>query len=134
MAAVIARARLMAGHDQRVTGLAIAVRFATWIMPPHRKDWAAAMLNEIAYVRSRRAAWHWVLGCTLFAIRERTSYELASAFTLRGMRSTLFKLSAASLMAVMGLYMIQKPYPRERVLIAIFHHGSSAAHHVKTVQ
>ncbi|HUA79592.1 MAG TPA: hypothetical protein VL997_04410 [Dyella sp.] len=124
----------MAGDDKRFMDLAIAVRFATWVMPPHRRDWAAAMLNEIAYVRSRRAAWHWVLGCTLFAIRERTSYELVSAFTPRGMLKALFKLSAVSFMAVIGLYMIQKPYQRERILIAIFHHGSSAAHPMKTVQ
>ncbi|WP_188795217.1 hypothetical protein [Dyella nitratireducens] len=91
------------------------------MMPPHRKDWAEAMLNEMAYVKSRRAAWHWLLGCTLFAIRERASYELGGVFMNRRIFKFLFGLSAASVIAVTGVYAIQKPYQRERILLFVFH-------------
>lgn len=134
MASVVTGAGLMGNGNKSFTDLATAIRLAAWIMPPHRKDWAAAMLNEIAYVRSRRAAWHWVLGCALFAVRERTIYALANTWMSRRMLRSLFRLGAASFIAVIGLYMIQKPYQRERILITLFHHGASAAQHAKTVQ
>ena len=135
MATVIAETRLMANDNMRSTDLAVAVRIATWILPPHRKDWAAAMLNEVAYVGPRQAAWYWVLGCTLFAIRERASYELVRTFMTRRILRALLRLGAASVIAVIGVYMLQKPYQRERILIAVFHSaGASAARHSGTVR
>jgi hypothetical protein len=135
MATVIAEMRLMANDNMRSTDLAVAVRIATRILPPHRKDWAAAMLNEAAYVGSRRAAWFWVLGCALFAIRERASFELARTFMTRRILRALLRLSAASVIAVIGLYMLQKPYQRERILIAVFHSAqASAARHSATAR
>jgi hypothetical protein len=131
MAAVVAGTGVMANGNIKFIDLATAIRFATWIMPPHRKEWAEAMLNEVAYVRTRRAAWSWLLGCTLFAVKERASYELARAFMPNGILKKLFTLSVASVIAVIGIYMMQKTYQRERILITLFHHGSSAAHHVK---
>lgn len=131
MAIAVAGTSLMAKDNVRSTILTAAVRLATWILPPHRKDWAEAMLNEIAYVRSRRAALSWVLGSTLFAIRERASYELLSAPTLRGTLKTLLGLSAAAVITVIGVYAIQKPYQRERILLVVLHgcRKSSCAPH-----
>lgn len=131
MATVVTGSRLMANGSMSSTILRIAVRLATWILPPQRKDWAEAMLNEIAYVRSRRAALCWVLGSTLFAIRERASYGLVSALTLRGAHKALLGLSAAAVIAVIGVYAIQKPYQRERILLVVLHgcRKSSCAPH-----
>lgn len=70
-----------------------AVRFATWILPACRKEWAEAMFNETAYIESRRIAWIWVLECTLFAVRERASFELERTFMDTNnliMRNTVF--------------------------------------------
>ncbi len=41
-----------------------AYRLAVWMLPPHRKEWGEAMLNETAWIESRRAALQGVLGCT----------------------------------------------------------------------
>jgi len=60
-----------------------AYRLATWLLPPHRKQWAEAMLNEAAYVKSRGAAFQWALGCALTAVRERVAYELERIFMIR---------------------------------------------------
>lgn len=134
MAAVVAGAGVMANGRRKFIDLASVSRFAAWIMPPHRKEWAEAMFNEMAYIRSRRAAWHWLFGCTLLAVKERASYELVRAFMPNGIFKTFLKLSAAAVIAVIGLYAIQKPYQRERILITLFHHGSPAVHHAKDSQ
>lgn len=101
--------------------LAIAIRFASWVLPPHRKDWAAAMLNEMAYARSRRSALLWALGCALSAIRERGVYEFMRTFTSRRIFKTLFGISALTVIAVAGVYATQKPYQRERILLYVLH-------------
>jgi hypothetical protein len=125
MAAVVAWTGVMANRTS--THLAAAIRFATWIMPPHRKEWAEAMLNEMAYIPSRRAAWYWLLGCTLFAIRQRASYELVRACMPNGILKTFFKLSVASVVVVAGVYAMQKPYQRERIWMTVFHPAEAAA-------
>lgn len=79
MAAGAAKASVMA-NCTRSTDPTPAVRFAAWILPARRKDWAEAMFNEIAYIKSRRVVWIWVLECTLFAVRERASFELERTF------------------------------------------------------
>lgn len=125
----------MANGNMRSAGPTAAVRLAMWILPPHRKDWAAAMLNEMAYVGSRRIAWRWVLGCILFAIRERASYQLTKTFATHRILKTVFGLSAAFVFVVAGVWMVQKPYQQERILITIFHHaGAPATHHAGAVQ
>ena len=131
MATVVAGTSLMASGSMSSTILRVAVRFATWILPPQRKDWAEAMFNEVAYVRSRRAALRWVLGSTLFAIKARASYELVSALTLRRPHKVLLGLSVAAVIAVIGVYAIQKPYQRERILLVVLHgcRKSSCAPH-----
>lgn len=121
MATVVTGTSLMVSGSMSSTSLRVAVRLATWILPPQRKDWAEAMLNEIAYVGSRRAALCWALGSTLFAIRERTSYALASALRFRRPHKALLGLSAAAVIAVIGVYAIQKPYQRERILLVVLH-------------
>lgn len=131
MATAVAGTGVMASGNRKFIDRTTAIRFATWIMPAHRKDWADAMLNEMAYVPSRRAAWHWLLGCTLFAIRERVTYELVRVFMPNGILKTFFTLSAVATIAVIGIYAMQKPYQRERILITLFHHGSPPAHHAK---
>lgn len=111
----------MPGDNTSSTMLSAAIRFATWILPPHRKAWADAMFNEMAYIPPGRAAWHWVFGCTLSALKERASHELMSAFTLRGTFKALFGLSVAALITVGGVYATQKPYQRERILLLVLH-------------
>ncbi|MFK2889911.1 hypothetical protein [Dyella flagellata] len=111
----------MSNSNMRSGRLPAAVRFVTWILPPHRRDWAEAMLNEMAYAGSHRAALLWVLGCTLFAIRARTAYELERTFMSRRILRALLGISAASVIAVVGVYAIQKPYQRERILLYVFH-------------
>jgi hypothetical protein len=117
-------ANVVAGRSLMESGpkiLAAAVRLTTWILPPHRKEWAEAMFNEIDYVESRRAATFWVLGAALFAIRERTSYELVSMLRPREFFKALLGLSLAMVIAVMGVYLMQKPYQRERILLLVLH-------------
>jgi hypothetical protein len=117
-------ARFVAGASLMESGpkiLAAAVRLTTWILPLHRKEWAEAMFNEIAYVESRRAATFWVLGATLFAIRERASYELLSMLRPRDVLKALLGLSLVMVITVMGVYIIQKPYQRERILLLVLH-------------
>lgn len=93
------------------------VRLVTWIMPPHRKDWTHAILNELAYMGTRRAAVRWMIGSTLFAIRERTNYELENA-SMNIIRTTLI-LAAVAISLVAGTYAIQKPYQQERIKFAL---------------
>ncbi len=120
----------MVARLRTFAAMAKAVRFAAWLLPPHREEWAEAMLNEMAYIGSRQAALHWALGCTWSAIRERTSYELGRTFMKRRALGTLLGLGAASLIAVFGIYALQKPYQRERILMVVFHGaGSPAAAH-----
>jgi hypothetical protein len=102
--------------NRRISTIAI-VRLVTWIMPPHRKDWAHAILNERAYIETPRAAVRWMIGSTLFAIRERTNYELENA-SMKTMRTTLI-LVAMAVGVVAGTYAIQKPYQQERIKLAL---------------
>ena len=118
MAHVVAWGSLMA---RRPTILAAALRLTTWILPPQRKEWAEAMLNEMAYLGSRRAAMFWVLGAALFAIRERASFELVSMLQPSKTSKILLGLSLATVFTVVGVYIIQKPYQRERILLHVFH-------------
>lgn len=110
----------MFDDDIRSTRLiAAAMRFATWVLPSHRRPWAQAMFNEIAYIPSRRIALRWVLGCTLLAVKERTSHELEGIFMQHRTLKTLLGLGAASVIIVAGLYAVQKPYQRERISITL---------------
>ena len=125
----------MANGDAKPSNLTKAIRIATWILPSHRKGWAEAMLNEMAYAGSHRAALYWVLGCVLSAIRERTSYELRRTFMTRRILKTLFGLVAASAIAVVSVYTVQKPYQRERIVQVVFHGARApAASHGGTVR
>jgi hypothetical protein len=95
------------------------VRLAMWVMPPHRKDWAEAMLNELAYIESRQAAVRWMIGSMLFAIRERTTYELGKAsLNIRPFKMALVLVAVAAC-AVAGIYAVQKPYQQERIKFAL---------------
>lgn len=77
------------------------------------------MFNEVAYIKSRRAASYWALGCTLFAIKERVSFELERTFMNRRILKAVLSLGAASVIAVSGIYAAQKPYQRERILTTL---------------
>jgi hypothetical protein len=103
----------------RLISSTTVVWLVTWIMPPHRKDWAHAILNELAYIETRRAAVRWMIGSTLFAIRERTHYELENAsMNIRIIKTTLI-LIALAVSVVAGTYAIQKPYQQERIKFAL---------------
>ncbi|MCS0608887.1 hypothetical protein NX773_12000 [Massilia solisilvae] len=93
----------------------IVVRLVIWIMPPHRTGWAHEILNELAYIETRRAAARWIIGSTLLAIRERVTYQLEHAFmNIRIIRTSLI-LVAIAVSVVAGTYAIQKPYQQERI-------------------
>ena len=94
-------------------------RLATRMLPPHRKEWAEAMLNESAYIRSRGAALQWALGCTLAAFRERLVYEFGRAFMARKIVRALLGGAAVLLIAGAGIYITAKPYQRERIWITV---------------
>jgi hypothetical protein len=121
MASVLARAGMMESDDMNPKILAAVVRLTTWLLPQHRKEWAEAMFNEMPYLESRQAATFWVLGATLFAIKERASYELMSMLTPRAISKALLGPSLAIVITVMGVYLMQKPYQRERILLLVFH-------------
>lgn len=95
------------------------IRLAIWIMPSHGRDWAEAMLNELAYIESRRAAVRWIIESMLFAIRERTTYELGKASVNISPSKTALVLVVAAGCAVAGVYAVQKPYQQERIKFAL---------------
>lgn len=106
------------GANRFVGAIAVA-RVAIWITPAHRKEWAQAMLNELAYIESSRAATRWVIGSMLFAIKERTTYELEKAFMNNRTFKTALVLVAVAVGSVAGMYALQKPYQRERIKIEL---------------
>jgi len=108
------------GANGFVGVIAVAVtRVVVWITPPHRKEWARAMLNELAYVESSRAAVRWVIGSMLFAVRERTIYQLENAFMNNRIFKTALVLVAVAVCSVAGMYAIQKPYQKERIKVEL---------------
>ena len=98
-----------------------AFRFAAWLLPPHRKEWAEAMLNESCHIDSRRVALRWVLGCTLAALRERLGYELRRTLMSRRIFRVALGLGAVLALAAAGIYVSSKPYQRERIWITVRH-------------
>lgn len=103
----------MSKSVRKRAGSITLVRLVTWIMPPHRKDWTDAILNELAYIRTRRATVCWMIGSMLFAIKERTNYELDNA--AMNISRTALILVVMAVSAVAGTYAIQKPYQQERI-------------------
>ena len=97
------------------------IQFATRMLPEHRREWAEAALNEVAYIGSRRAALSWALGCMFFALKERSSYEFGRALSTYPIFKALARASAVLAIALVGVYAIQKPYQRERILLTVFH-------------
>ena len=107
--------------------LSIATRFATWVLPPNRKEWAAAMLNEVEYVESSQHMLRWIAGSVLSAMKVRVSYEMERTFMSRGILKTFLALCTVMVVAMGGVYAMQKPYQRERIKLVILQHveGSS---------
>jgi len=99
--------------------VSVAVRLAMWIMPPHRQEWARAMLNECAYIESRAAAVRWIIESILLAIKERTLYQLETiSMNIKAFNAALL-LAASVASVVVGIYAIQKPYQQERIKFAL---------------
>ena len=96
-----------------------AHRLAVWLLPPHRKEWGEAMLNEVAYIRSRSAASRWVLGCVLTAVGERVAFELGRTFMTRRIFNVMLGLFAVLVIGAVGTYIDAKPYQRERIWITV---------------
>jgi beta-lactamase regulating signal transducer with metallopeptidase domain len=94
-------------------------RLVAWLLPAHRKGWAEAMLNELAYFRSHRAAIQWALGCTFVAFRERVTYELEKTFMNRRIFKVLLGFCAALAVGTIGVYISAKPYQRDRIQITV---------------
>ena len=126
MAAFVAEQSLMASNVLKARVLPTAIRFATWLLPPHRKEWAEAMLNEVAYVESRHVL-RWIAGSVLGAMKTRVSYEMERTFMSRGILKTFLVLGTVMVVTMIGMYAIQKPYQRERIKLVILRHveGSS---------
>jgi hypothetical protein len=97
----------------------IAYRLVTWVLPPHRKDWADAMLNESDYIKSRTAALQWALGCTCAAFRVRVTYELERAFMTRRILKGLLGFGAVLVIGLISIYIAAKPYQRDRIWITL---------------
>lgn len=127
MAVLVAEQSLMAGNVLKAKVLSAATRFATWILPPNRKEWAAAMLNEVEYVESSRRILRWIAGSVLSALRVRVSHEMERAFMSRGILKAFLVFCAVMVAAMGGVYAMQKPYQRERIKLVVLHHveGSS---------
>lgn len=111
----------MPSHSTGSTVPMAVIRFAARILPHHRREWAEAALNEVAYIESRRAALSWALGCMLFVLKERSSHEFARALPSHTILKALLGVSAALAITATGVYAIQKPYQRERILLLVFH-------------
>jgi hypothetical protein len=127
MAALVAEQSLMASNVMEAKIQSIATRFATWVLPPNRKEWAAAMLNEVEYVESSQYMLRWIAGSVLSAMKVRVSYEMERTFMSRGILKTFLALCAVMVVAMGGVYAMQKPYQRERIKLVILQHveGSS---------
>lgn len=127
MEALVAEQSLMTCRFLKVKVLPMATRFSAWVLPSPRKEWADAMLNEVAYLESKRQVLRWVAGSVLSAVKIRTSYEMERTFMNRGLFKNLVVLGMVMILAMTGLYAIQKPYQRERIRLVILEHveGSS---------
>lgn len=95
-------------------------RLVTWIMPPHRKEWTRAVLNELAYIEPRRAKVRWIIESTLFAIRTRITYQLENASMSHQIFKTTVIVFAVAVGLVAGTYAIQKPYQQERIKSVLY--------------
>jgi hypothetical protein len=126
MATLVAEQSLMASNVLAKI-LSIATRFAIWVLPPNRKEWAAAMLNEVEYVESPQHMLRWIAGSVLSAMSVRVSYEMERTFMSRGILKTFLALCAVMVVAMGDVYAMQKPYQRERIKLVILQHveGSS---------
>jgi len=98
-----------------------AHRLVTWLLPPHRKEWADAMFNETAYIESRREAVQWILGCTFIALRERLVYQWGIGIMRRRALQVLLGASAVLVLGAVGIYAVSKPYQRDRIWITLRH-------------
>jgi len=106
-----------------------AHRFALWLLPPHRKEWGEAMLNEVPYIKSRATARYWVLGCALTAFRERIAFELGRTFMTRRIFKVMLVIGGLLAIGAIGTYFDLKPYQRERIWITVrnaVHPGETA--------
>ena len=97
----------------------VLYRLAVWLLPPHRKDWAQAMLNESAYLRSRGAALKWTLGCAYAAVRERVTYQMEITFMRQRISKGFLGLGVVLIVGAIGVYIAAKPYQRDRIGITL---------------
>jgi hypothetical protein len=80
------------------------------------------MLNEVAYVQSKRHMLRWIAGCVLSAVKARASYEIERTFMSRGILKKTLVFGSIMILAMVGLYAVQKPYQRERIKLVILQH------------
>lgn len=121
MAAIVAEQSLMADGTLKAKVVLAALRFAAWVLPPHRKEWTEAMLNEAAYIESPRHALRWIFGSVLSSMKARASYEMERAFMSHRILKTFITLSVLAVATLIGVYAVQKPYQRERIKLVILH-------------
>jgi hypothetical protein len=109
----------MSSESNAEESLTVALRIAGRLLPPHRKEWGEAMLNEVAYIESRRAAAWWLFGCFAAALRERAIFELGRTFMTRRIVKVAAGILAVLAFVAIGTYIDAKPYQRERIWIAV---------------
>jgi hypothetical protein len=89
------------------------------MLPPHRKHWAEAMLNETDYLETRRGALSWIIGCVFAAIEVRVTFELERTLMPHKVLKVIGVLGAAIAIGAIGIYVTAKPYQRERIWITL---------------
>jgi len=110
---------MMSKRSDRLSNSTAIIKLVSRLMPLHRKEWTDSVLNELAYIESRRARVRWLIGSLLFAIRERSIYELENAsMNIRPIK-TILVLVAVAVGTVAGTYAIQKPYQQDRIKFAV---------------
>ena len=73
----------MKPRETPTPGLArLLLKHAAWVAPPDRKDWSAAMANELEYIPSGRSALQWALACAWVSYTERIQIMTRSATNL----------------------------------------------------
>jgi len=62
---------MTSGETNARTLAVLLVKHAAWVLPPDRKEWSHAMINELDHIPRDTSALRWALGCTLVSYLER---------------------------------------------------------------
>jgi hypothetical protein len=105
----------MTGNLGRMRAAALLLRWLAWLLPPNRKHWAEAMINEMEAINSRRAAIDWAMGCLFVALKERVLSEAGRSLMRRRVFQVTVGIAAVLFLSCAGIYATAKPYQRVRM-------------------